>query len=74
MTFSFIQNIEGGILVFGLIYALLWMYCLVDSIRSNFKDPNMKMIWIRIILFGQVIRPDLYLIMGKGTKKTTYTS
>jgi len=74
MTFIIIQTIGGGILIFGLLYALLWMYCLVDSIRSNFKDPNMKMIWILIILFCQVIGPILYLIMGKGTKKTTYTS
>lgn len=72
MTASFIQNIGGGfLLVFILLsiaYFILWIYCLIDAIRSNFKDPNMKLIWIIVLLFAQGLGPLVYLIMGKGTK------
>lgn len=77
MAISFIQNMGGGSMIFilliGLIYGILWLYSLVDILRSDFKDPNMKIIWIVIILFAQVIGPIVYLAMGRSTK-TTYGS
>ncbi|MFC5626796.1 PLD nuclease N-terminal domain-containing protein [Algoriphagus winogradskyi] len=77
MTLSFIQNMGGGsiivVLLFGLIYGILWIYCLVDILRSEFKDPNMKIIWIVVILFAQLIGPLVYLAMGKSTKITNYS-
>lgn len=68
MTLSFIQNIGGASILLVLIYGVLWIYCLVDIIRSDFKDPNMKIIWIVVILFAQVIGPIVYLVMRKSTK------
>ncbi|MBN3521266.1 PLDc_N domain-containing protein [Algoriphagus lutimaris] len=72
MTFHFIQNMGGGMIfffmIFGLLYTILWIYCLVDIIRSEYKDANMKLIWLIIILFAQVIGPIVYLILGKSTK------
>lgn len=72
MTALFIQNIGGGfLLIFILLsiaYFILWVYCIIDAIRSNFKDPNMKLIWIIVLLFAQGLGPLVYLIMGKGTK------
>jgi hypothetical protein len=72
MTALFIQNMGGGsIILFMLLsiaYFILWVYCLIDVIRSNFKDQNMKLIWIVVLLFAQVIGPIAYLIMGQGTK------
>lgn len=59
-------------LVFGLLYLILWVYCLVDILRSNFKDPNMKLIWILIILFAQLIGPIIYLVIGKNHKSDTF--
>ena len=76
MTLSFIQNMGGGSIIFlflGLLYTILWIYCLVDILRSDFKDPNMKIIWVVILLFAQGIGPLVYLVMGKSTK-TTYSS
>ncbi|WP_111316496.1 PLDc N-terminal domain-containing protein [Algoriphagus chordae] len=60
-------------LLFGLVYGILWIYCLVDILRSDFKDSNMKIIWIVVILFAQLIGPLVYLAMGKSTKITTYS-
>lgn len=72
MMLNFIQNMGVGfllfILLFSLAYFILWVYCLVDVIRSDFKDQNMKLIWILVILFGQVVGPLAYLVLGKSTK------
>jgi hypothetical protein len=74
MTLTFIQNIGGGfliiLLVFSLAYFFLWVYCLVDVIRSNFKDQNMKLVWVLILLFAHLLGPIAYLILGKNTKLT----
>lgn len=72
MTLTFIQNMGGGFLIimllFSLIYFLLWLYCVIDVIRSHFKDSNMKLIWIVILLFAHLIGPLVYLVLGKNSK------
>ena len=74
MTINFIQNMGGGtiviFLIFSLAYFILWVYCLVDAIRSDFKDRNMKLIWVIILLFAQGLGPIAYLILGKNSKTT----
>lgn len=73
MTLSFVQNIgPGPFIIFSVVYFAVWVYCLVDIIRSNFKDPNMKMIWIVIIVFAQFFGPIIYLAMGKSTKTPSF--
>lgn len=74
MTTLFIQNLGGGSLAFFLLcmfaYFVLWVYCLIDVIRSNFKDSNMKLIWVIILLFAHGLGPIAYLVLGKGSKTT----
>ncbi len=74
MTSLFIENLAGGfiaaVLVFSIAYLVFWIYCLVDVLRSEFKDPNMKLIWILILLFAHGLGPIVYLILGKGSKTT----
>jgi len=73
---SFVQNLGGSFIlilsVISFIYLILMIYSLVDVIRSEFKDPNMKLIWIIVILFAQLIGTLVYLILGKSTKSLTY--
>jgi membrane protein DedA with SNARE-associated domain len=72
----FIQNLGGRFLLIAgalsAIYFILMIYCIIDVIKSEFKDPNMKLIWIIIILFAQLIGTLVYLILGKSTKSLTY--
>lgn len=74
MILNFVQNLGGGaiiiLLLFSLAYFVLWVYCLVDAIRSNFKDSNMKLIWVIILLFAHGLGPIAYLILGRGSKTT----
>ena len=76
MILSFVQNMGASFLiilsVLSFIYLILMIYSLIDIIRSEFKDPNMKFIWIIIILFAQLIGTLVYLVIGKSTKKLTY--
>ena len=76
MILSFVQNLGGRFLLIAgalsAIYFILMIYCIVDVIRSEFKDPNMKLIWVIIILFAQLIGTLVYLILGKSTKSLTY--
>jgi len=73
---SFVQNLGGSFIlilsVISFIYLILMIYSLVDVIRSEFKDPNMKLIWIIVILFAQLIGTLVYLILGKSTKSLNY--
>lgn len=72
MTALFVQNMGGSflilILLISIAYFILWVYCLVDVIRSDFKDQNMKLVWVVVLLFAHVIGPIAYLIIGKGSK------
>ena len=74
MTLNLFQNMGGGVplflLLFGFAYFILWVYYLIDAIRSDFKDQNMKLIWVRILLFAHGLGPIVYLILGKGSKTT----
>lgn len=55
-------------LLISLAYFILWVYCLLDVIRSDFRDSNMKLIWVVVLLFAHVLGPIVYLVIGKGTK------
>jgi len=72
MTTLFVQYMGGGGLIFFLLisiaYFILWIYYLVGVIRSNLKDSNMKLIWVVVLLFADVLGPIAYLVLGKGTK------
>lgn len=72
MTLLFVQNMGGVGLIFFLLislaYFILWVYCLLDVIRSDFRDSNMKLIWVVVLLFAHVLGPIVYLVIGKGTK------
>jgi len=74
MTLTLFQHTGGGgfffFILFGLAYFVFWVYCLVDVIRSDFKDQNMKLIWVIILLFAHGLGPIAYLILGKNTKTT----
>jgi len=78
MTLTFLQNIGGGSLIIILFlfflclaYFILWLFCLIDVIRSEFKNQNMKIIWIIILLFAHIVGPLVYLVMRKSFKNVS---
>lgn len=51
----------GGFFLFPLIM-------LIDVVRSSFRDPNDKLIWVLIILFLPFFGALLYLIIGRNQR------
>ncbi|SNS60390.1 Phospholipase_D-nuclease N-terminal [Belliella buryatensis] len=76
MNLMFIGGVSGGVfLILGLlsfIFFVLWVITIVNAVQSNFKDPNMKLIWILIILFGNFLGMVLYWIIAPGQKKNDF--
>lgn len=71
----FINNMGGTFIILfiiSILYVVFWVYCLVDVLRSEFKDPNMKLIWVLILIFAQGLGPIIYILMGSNGKKFSY--
>ncbi|WP_187264551.1 PLD nuclease N-terminal domain-containing protein [Pontibacter beigongshangensis] len=51
--------------------AILWLWALVDLLRSDFKNSTNKLIWVIPIIFLPVLGALLYLLIGRGQKVTT---
>jgi hypothetical protein len=59
----------GGleILLFFIIPLVLWLWALIDCLKSNFSGSN-KLIWIVLIILLPVLGPILYLLIGRGQR------
>jgi hypothetical protein len=58
-------------LLLGIGYAILWLWALVDLLRSEFKDSNMKLIWAVVLIFANPIGPFVYFILSREQKSNT---
>lgn len=56
------------ILLFLGIPAILWLWALVDLLKSDFKNSINKLIWVILIVFLPVLGAILYLLIGRGQK------
>ena len=63
------QEILFILIVLGVVI-LLPLIALVDVIRSDFRGPNDKLIWVIVILFLNVIGALLYFIIGRNQRTT----
>ena len=57
------------ILFIILLPSVLWIFALIDILKSNFKDSTNKIIWVLIVLLLPVLGSILYFIFG-GQQKT----
>ncbi|GAB3024111.1 PLDc N-terminal domain-containing protein [Spirosoma pulveris] len=60
----------GGIELFLLLGVLAFLFilpiiALIDVVRSNFRGPNDKVIWVIIIVFLNLIGALLYIFIGR---------
>ncbi|MFN3802600.1 PLDc N-terminal domain-containing protein [Belliella pelovolcani] len=76
MSLMFVGGVSAGVfLLFGLlsfIFFVLWVVTIVNAVQSNFKDPNMKLIWILIILFANFLGVILYWVIAPGQKRSDF--
>ncbi|MPL54976.1 hypothetical protein SDC9_00442 [bioreactor metagenome] len=52
-----------------LLPSVLWIFALIDILKSNFKDSTNKIIWVLIVLLLPVLGSILYFIFA-GQQKT----
>lgn len=55
-------------LLLGIGYAILWLWALVDLLKSEFKDSNMKLVWAIVLIFANPIGPFVYFILSREQK------
>lgn len=69
---SFVGGIGGFelilILFFFFVPVILWIWAIIDLLKSNFSDSTNKLIWALVIIFIPFFGAILYLIVGRGQK------
>lgn len=59
------------ILFIGVLPFILALICLIDILKSNFRDSTTtKLIWVLIVLVAPVIGSLIYIFFGKQKKMT----
>jgi len=47
---------------------ILWIWCIIDIIRSEFRRDNDRIMWLLLVLLVPIIGTILYIIMGRDLK------
>ncbi|MFD0749397.1 PLDc N-terminal domain-containing protein [Mucilaginibacter calamicampi] len=58
-----------GTSIFGILYAVLAIYCIIDIIQSSFKDTTTKLLWLVVVLLAPFLGSVAYLIAGRSGKR-----
>ncbi|MBJ6120149.1 PLDc N-terminal domain-containing protein [Pontibacter sp. BT310] len=71
-TLLFIGGIGPVEIIFLLLFIaaplVLWLWALIDLLRSNFSDNITKLIWAVVIIFIPLLGALLYLLIGRNQK------
>ncbi|MDX5326926.1 MAG: PLDc N-terminal domain-containing protein [Bacteroidota bacterium] len=51
-----------GVGLFGLIFPLI---ALIDILKSEFRDPTNKFIWVFVVIMTNIIGAVLYFMIGR---------
>lgn len=66
-----IGGLEILLLLFLCIPLVLWLWALVDLLKSDFKNNINKLVWLLLIFFLPVLGAVLYLLIGREQKLRT---
>lgn len=53
----------------GVALCIVWIWAIVDVIKSDFKDATVKFVWIAVLIFIPFVGAIIYPFVGKSTKK-----
>ncbi len=53
------------LVIFMALTAILWVWALIDLVKSHFKNPTYKILWLLAILFFPVVGSILYFMLKK---------
>ncbi|MEO0332417.1 MAG: PLD nuclease N-terminal domain-containing protein [Bacteroidota bacterium] len=70
--FLFLGGLGGWeiliIVIFVLAGTALWLYTLVDILRSRFRNDSDKIVWVLVVILLQFLGAIIYLAMGRNQK------
>jgi hypothetical protein len=59
--------------ILGLLTFFIWVFALIDCLRSQFEEPNQKLIWVVLIVFVPFLGPLIYFgLSRKGKRKRKF--
>ena len=58
----------------GLATTVFWIIELVDCLKSDFKGPNDKLIWILVLILAGPLGALIYFFIGKKQKAIPTTT
>ncbi|MFP4144731.1 MAG: PLD nuclease N-terminal domain-containing protein [Phycisphaeraceae bacterium] len=44
---------------------VLWIWALIDAIQNPKLDDTMRIVWVLVIVFTQIIGAAIYLLIGR---------
>ncbi len=47
---------------------ILWIWAIIDIIKSDFKDQTMKIVWLLVVIFLSLLGMILYFAIGRGMR------
>lgn len=56
-----------GLILWGIGIAI-WLWALIDILKSDFKDSVNKLIWLAVVFFLNILGVILYYFIGRGQK------
>jgi len=60
------MEILGALL--GFVVFILWIWALIDILKSDFKDNINKIIWLLVVFVLNFLGVLLYYFIGRGQK------
>lgn len=60
------------IVIVGLLLMLFWVITLSDAFESKFKDSDMKVVWILVIIFTKPFGAIFYWIIAPKQKVNNF--
>ena len=46
----------------------LWIWAILDIIKSEFRDQTMKIVWLLVVIFLSLLGMILYFAVGRGMR------
>ena len=66
----------GGMMILmvllGVLAVVVWIWALIDAIRNPHLDDTMRIVWVLVIVFTQIVGAIIYLIIGRSSQTRTH--
>jgi hypothetical protein len=54
--------------ILGIVGLIVWIWALIDAIQNPALDSTMRIVWVLVIVFTQIIGAIIYLAVGRSTR------